>query len=173
MNHLEHNRDFSFGTTIARSERWSLDLNYSYDDVFSSTLECYVSTPAPPTAGVAPSVCVAAATPLLSTGYYNAPTQYGSLGFTVSPVKRAHFTGGYRTTSVNGTADAPNIRQVPGSLQSQFQTPYASFAIDLAKNWSWKGDYNYYGYGEGGAVGPTAPRAFHGNVTTLAVHYAF
>jgi hypothetical protein len=173
VNHLEHNRDFSFGTTIARSERWSLDLNYSYDDVFSSTLECYVSTPAPPTAGVAPSVCVAAATPLLSTGYYNAPTQYGSLGFTVSPVKRAHFTGGYRTTSVNGTADAPNIRQVPGSLQSQFQTPYASFAIDLAKNWSWKGDYNYYGYGEGGAVGPTAPRAFHGNVTTLAVHYAF
>ena len=47
VNHLEHNRDFSFGTSISRSERWSLDLNYSYDDVFSSTLECYASTPAP------------------------------------------------------------------------------------------------------------------------------
>lgn len=173
VNHLEHNRDFSFGAAIARSERWSLDLNYSYDDVFSSTLECYVSTPAPPTAGVAPAVCIAAGTPLLNSGYYNAPTQFGSLGFTVSPVKRTHFTGGYRTTSVNGRADTMNIRQVPGSLQSQFQTPYASFAIDIAPNWSWKGDYNYYGYGEGGAVGPTFPRSFHGNVTTLAVHYAF
>jgi hypothetical protein len=173
VNHLEHNRDFSFGTSISPSERWSLDLNYAYDNVFSSTIECYTSTPAPPTAGIAPQVCIDAGTPLLSTGYYNAPTQFGSIGFMVSPVKRAHLVGGYRMTAVNGTSDVINIRQVSGSLQSQFQSPYANLVIDIAPNWSWKADYNYYSYGEGSPIGPTLPRSFRGNVYTLAVHYAF
>ncbi|HZL25192.1 MAG TPA: hypothetical protein VFC39_01535 [Acidobacteriaceae bacterium] len=173
VNHLEHNRDFSFGTFFSRSTVWSFDLNYSYDDIFSTTIECYASTPAPPTAGVAPAVCVAASTPFSSTGYYNAPTQFVSAGFMVSPVKKIHINAGYRVSAVNGTVDAINIRQVPGSLQSQFHTPYATFAYDLAPNWVWKGDYNYYGYGEGGPTGPTLPRSFHGNVCTLAVHYAF
>jgi len=173
VNHLEHNRDFSFGTSISPSERWSLDLNYAYDNVYSSTIECYTSTPAPPTAGIAPRVCVAAGTPLLSTGYYNAPTQFGSIGFMVAPVKRARLTGGYRMTAVNGTSDVINIRQVSGSLQSQFQSPYANLVIDIAPNWSWKADYNYYSYGEGSPIGPTLPRSFRGNVYTLAVHYAF
>jgi hypothetical protein len=173
VNHLEHNRDFSFGTSISPSERWSLDLNYAYDNVFSSTIECYTSTPAPPTAGIAPQVCIDAGTPQLSTGYYNAPTQFGSIGFMVSPVKRVHLVGGYRMTAVNGTSDVINIRQVSGSLQSQFQSPYANLVIDIAPNWSWKADYNYYSYGEGSPIGPTLPRSFRGNVYTLAVHYAF
>ena len=173
VNHLEHNRDFSFGTSISPSERWSLDLNYAYDNVYSSTIECYTSTPAPPTAGIAPPVCVAAGTPQLSTGYYNAPTQFGSIGFMVAPVKRARLVGGYRMTAVNGTSDVINIRQVSGSLQSQFQSPYANLVIDIAPNWSWKADYNYYSYGEGSPIGPTQPRSFRGNVYTLAVHYAF
>ena len=173
VNHLEHNRDFSFGTFVSPSERWSLDLNYAYDSIYSTTIECYTSTPAPPSAGLAPPVCVAAGTPLLSNGYYNAPTQYGSLGFMVSPVKRVHFNGGYRMTAINGNTDFINIRQVNGSLQSQFQTPYASAAFDLTPNWTWKADYNYYGYGEGSPIGPTLPRSFRGNVYTLAVRYAF
>lgn len=173
VNHLEHNRDFSFGTSFSRNSHWSFDVNYSYDDVFASTLQCYASTPAPPTAIVAPAVCVAAATPFASTGYYNAPTQFVSFGFMVNPVKKVHLNGGYRVSAVNGTTDAINIRQVPGSLQSQFHTPYANVAYDLAPNWMWKGDYNFYGYGEGGPSGPTLPRSFHGNICTLAVHYAF
>jgi len=173
VNHLEHNRDFSFGTSIAPKATWSLDLNYSYNDVFSRTVECYASTPAPPSATAAPDVCVAAGTPFASTGYYNAPAQFASIGFMLNPVKKAHLHAGYRLSEVNGSADTINIRQVPGSLQSQFHTPYANLAIDIAPNWSWKGDYNYYGYGEGGPIGPTSPRSFHGNVCTLAVNYAF
>ncbi len=173
VNHLEHSRDFSFGTSITRGERWSLDLNYSYDDVFSSTPECYASTPAPPSATAAPAVCIAAATPFASTGYYNAPTQFASLGLMLNPIKKLHMTGGYRVSAVDGSTDAINIRQVPGSLQSQFHTPYANVAYDFAPNWTWKGDYNYYGYGEDGPSGPTLPRSFHGNVCTLAIHYAF
>ncbi|MEO7029228.1 MAG: hypothetical protein ABI147_07465 [Acidobacteriaceae bacterium] len=173
VNHLEHDRDFSFGASITKSERWSVDLNYSYDDVFSSTLECYASTPAPPSATAAPAVCIAASTPFASTGYYNAPTQYASIGFVLNPVRKTHLNGGFRVSSVNGSTDAINIRQVPGSLQSQFYTPYANLTIDIVPNWSWKAAYDFYGYGENGPSGPTLPRSFHGNVTTLAIHYAF
>ncbi len=173
VNHLEHARDFSVGTTIIPSEKWSIDMNYAYDDVYSSTIECYTSTPAPPGAGVAPQVCVDAGTPLKSTGFYRAPTQFGSFGFSWVPEKRIHLNGGYRMSAVDGHSDLMNIRQVPGGLQSQYQSPYGSVAVDIAANWMWKADYNYYGYGEGSPVGPTAPRSFRGNVYTLGVHYAF
>ena len=173
VNHLEHNRDFSFGTSISPSEHWSIDLNYGYDSIYSSTLECYASTPAPPTAGIAPPVCAAAATPFSSTGYYNAPAQFGSLGFMWTPVKRVHLDGGYRMSAVNGNSDMINIRQVNGSLQSQYQSPYGNVAVDIMPNWKWKANYNYYGYGEGSPIGPTSPRSFRGNVYTLAVNYAF
>ena len=66
-----------------------------------------------------------------------------------------------------------NIRQVNGSLQSYFQTPYAELVYDLESKWKWKADYNFYGYGEGLPVGPTLPRNFHGNVITLSVNYSF
>lgn len=173
VNHLEHDRDFSLGTTISPNEHWSLDLNYSYNSVYSSTIECYASTPAPPTATAAPAVCVTAATPYMSTGYYNAPTQYGSVGFTWTPIKRLHTRGGYRISSVSGNSDLINIRQVNGSLQSSFQSPYAAVDFDLMPNWTWKADYTHYGYGEGSPVGPTLQRNFRGNVTTIAVQYAF
>ncbi|HEX3436476.1 MAG TPA: hypothetical protein VHT24_06875 [Pseudacidobacterium sp.] len=173
VNHLEHNRDYSFGASIIPSEKWSLDMNYSYNSVFSTTILCYPSTPAPPTAVTAPPVCVADSTPLASNGYYNAPTQFGSIGFGFSPIKRVHANAGYRMSAVNGTTDFINVRQVPGSLQSQFQSPYAGLAVQIIPNWTWKGDYNYYSYGEGSPIGPTSPRNFRGNIYTLAVNYAF
>jgi hypothetical protein len=173
VNYLAHNRDYSFGTSIAPGERWSLDLNYGYNDANSSVIQCYASTPAPPSAAAAPAVCIAAGTPLLSNGYYNAPTQFGSLGFTWTPTQRAHLNGGYRITSVNGTTTLINVRQAPGSLQSQFQSPYANFAFNLAPNWTWKADYNYYGYGEDTPAGPTLARPFHSSIYTLAVNYQF
>src|SRR5277367_582145 len=173
VNYLAHNRNYSFGSTIAPGERWSLDLNYGYDDAYSSVIECYAATPALPTAGVAPPVCVEAGTPLLSTGYYNAPVHYGSVGFMFTPIKRVHLNGGYRTTTVNGNTQVINIRQVPGSLQSQYQSPYAKVVVDIAPNWQWRAEYNYYGYGEGTPVGPTLPRNFNSNIWTLAVNYQF
>lgn len=173
VNHLEHNRYYSFGASITPGEKWSADMNYSYNGVFSSTILCYASTPPPPTAGVPPAICTQAGTPLLNTGYYNAPTQFGSVGFTFSPIKRLHGKAGYRISAVSGSTDAMNIRQVNGSLQSYFQTPYTELLFDLASQWKWKADYNFYGYGEGLPIGPIPARNFHGNIVTLSVTYAF
>jgi hypothetical protein len=173
VNHLAHNRDFSFSTVIVPSEKWSIDLSYSYDDVFSTTLECYTATPVVEGTPQGPPVCQQAGLPLQSNGYYNQPTQYGSIGFVFTPVKKFHAVAGYRMSDTDGQAPPINIRQVPGSLQSQYQTPYGTLAYDLTPNWTWKANYDYYSYGEGTPIGPTLPRSFRGNVYTLGVRYAF
>ena len=173
VEHFAHNQDFSFSTSINPSERWGIDLNYAYDGVYSRTDECYASSAPVAGATQGPPICQQAGLPFQSNGFYNQPSQFGSIGFVFTPVKRLHAVAGYRVSDVNGQAPPINIRQVPGSLQSQYQTPYGGLTLDLAPNWAWKGDYNYYGYGEGSPIGPTLPRSFHGNVFTLAVRYAF
>lgn len=173
VNHLFHNRDFSFATVIAPNEKWSINLNYAYDNIFSTTLECYIATPAAEGTPQSPAVCQQAGLPLQSNGYYSQPTQYGSIGFVFTPVKKVHAVAGYRMSDTDGQAPPINIRQVPGSLQSQYQTPYGTLAYDLTPNWTWRGEYNYYSYGEGTPIGPTLPRSFRGNVYTLGVRYAF
>jgi hypothetical protein len=173
VNHFAHNQDFSFATVINPSEKWGIDLNYAYDSVYSRTDECYASSAPVAGAQTSPAVCQQASLPWQSNGFYNQPTQYGSIGFLLSPMKKLHAAAGYRVSAVNGQAPPINIRQVPGSLQSQYETPYGRLAYDFTPNWTWKGDYNYYGYGEGTPIGPTLPRSFHGNIFTLAIRYAF
>ncbi len=173
VNHFAHNQDFSFGAVINPSEKWGIDLNYAYDSVYSRTDECYASSAPVTGAQPSPTVCQQGGLPWQSNGFYNQPTQYGSIGFLLKPVKKLHAAAGYRMSAVNGDAPPINIRQVPGSLQSQYQTPYGRIDYDFTPNWTWKGDYNYYSYGEGTPIGPTPPRSFHANNFTLAIHYAF
>jgi hypothetical protein len=174
VNYLQHNRNYSVGAVIAPDGAWSLEANYSYGSVYSTIAECYTVTPAPanPISAQDPA-CVANGTPYQTNDSYNVPTQTGNLGLVYSPFKRVHTTAGYRATAVNGNTTTINVRQVDGSLQSVYQTPYATVAYDLENNWQWKANYDYYGYGEGSPVGPAAPRQFHGNVYTLSVRYAF
>ncbi len=173
VEHFAHYQDFSLSAAIHPGEKWGIDLGYAYDSIYSRTDECFTSTA--PGAGSVPSpaVCQQAGLPLQVNGFYNQPTQSGNIGFVLTPVKRLHATGGYRISSVDGQAPPINIRQVPGSLQSQYRTPYGTVVFDIADNWSWKGDYDYYGYGEEAPNAATLPRNFHANILTLSVRYAF
>ena len=60
-----------------------------------------------------------------------------------------------------------------GPLSSTYQSPLAGLTLNVHKNITFKADWNYYQYGEDSFVGPTAPRYFHANNTTLALRYAF
>src|SRR5277367_690385 len=173
VNHLDHSRSFTVGASLMPSERYGLDLSYGYLDVFSRTSLCYAASPAPAGAVGVPPGTGCGNNIYLGTGYYDAPTQYGSIGITLAPVKNFRSALGYRMSAVNGTTEFLNPRQVPGSLQSQYQTPYANVAWNFASGWAWKADWNYYGYGEGTPIGPTLPRSFRGNVYTLSMHYEF
>jgi hypothetical protein len=173
VNHLDHSRSITFGASLMPNVHYGLDLNYGYVDVFSRTGLCYTATPPPAGAAGVPPGTGCGSNTLLGNGRYDAPTQYGSIGITLAPVKKLRSSLGYRMSAVNGTTEFLNPRQVPGSLQSQYQSPYANVAWTVHPGWIWKGEWNYYGYGEDGPAGPTSPRVFHGNVYTLGMHYEF
>jgi hypothetical protein len=83
----------------------------------------------------------------------NAPTQYGSVALTLSPVKRIHSNVGYRISAVSGTQFFNDARAVNGSLQSAYQSPFVNLAWTVHPGWIVKAEYNYFGYGEGGPSG--------------------
>ena len=173
VNHLDHIRSLALGATLMPNPRYGFDLSYGYNDVFSRTTLCYASTPAPvgPGAGAAPADC--GTNTNLGTGYYDAPTEYGSFAIMFAPVKTLRANVGYQISAVNGTTEFLNPREVPGTLQSKYQSPFINLAWTFHPEWTLKGGWNYYGYGEDGPVGPTSPRNFHANITTLAMHYEF
>jgi hypothetical protein len=83
----------------------------------------------------------------------NAPTQYASVALALSPIVKFHANIGYRISSVNGSRFFNDPRDVNGSLVSTYQTPFVNLSYAMRKNLIWKGEYDYFGYGEGGPSG--------------------
>jgi hypothetical protein len=83
----------------------------------------------------------------------NAPTQFVSAAVTMSPNAKIHSSLGYRISDVNGSRFFNDARDVNGSLVSAYQSPFVSLAWTLRPGWTWKAEYNYFGYGEGGPSG--------------------
>lgn len=181
VNYRAHDRALSAGVSLAPSEHYTLELSYGYLDVFSEVQNCFGDPsglqPADATPLPAGTVCgnLPSGTTLgwYGNSHYDAPTQYGSIGVTWSPVTKIHSGVGYRANGIDGHYEMLNPRNVPGSMQSFFQTPYANLAYTVAPGWSFRGDWNYYSYGEGSPIGPTLPRSFRGNLYTLGMHYDF
>ena len=136
VNHLDHSRSFTGVATIAPNERYGTELSYGYTDFFTKTTECYYSTVAGPPV---PAGTHCGSNTILSSFYYDGPTQYGSFSFMLEPVKQVRTNLGYRISSVYGNTVYDNPRQVPGALNSQYMTPFASVVwtgtpqLDLAR----------------------------------------
>ena len=54
---------------------------------------------------------------------------------------------------MNGTRFFNDARDVNGTLVSSYQSPFASMAFAMRPGLTWKAEYNFFGYGEGGASG--------------------
>jgi len=169
INHVDHSRVFSVGAVLMPNEHYGLDFNYAYSDVYTATNICYDNGASPTLPGTAslnssggPAVCPGvfargSTTQLadwFARDFMDAPTQYGSVSFTTSPVKSIHSNIGYRISAVNGNQFFNDARAVNGSLQSAFQSPFVNLAWTIHPGLTWKAEYNFYGYGEGGPSGP-------------------
>jgi hypothetical protein len=169
LNHVDHSRVFSVGAVLNPNEHYGLDFNYAYSDVYTATNICYDNGASPTLPGTAstnssgaPSICLGiyarGSTTQLADWYardfMDAPTQYGSVALNLSPFKKIHSNLGYRISSVNGNQFFNDARSVNGSLQSSYQSPFVNLAWTIRPGLIWKADYNFYGYGEGGASGP-------------------
>jgi len=174
LNHVDHSRVVSLGAVLMPNEHYGLDFNYAYSDVYAATNICYdngaqnastkvglpgtASTNSSGGPNVCPGVFTRGSTTQLADrfarDFMDAPTQYGSVAFTMSPVKPIHSSIGYRMSAVSGSQFFNDARSVNGSLQSAYQSPFVNLAWTIRPGLIWKAEYNFYGYGEGGPSGP-------------------
>jgi hypothetical protein len=175
LNHVDHSRTVSLNADLAPNEHYGFNIAYSFNSVYTATNVCYPNGAAawapgaatPPgtsvpasgvySNGVCQGVFSRGSTTNLTDWYgrvfMDAPTQFGAVSLALSPIEKFHANLGYRVTAVSGSQFFQDSRAVNGSLNSTYQSPFLSLAYALHKNFIWNGEYNYYGYGEGGVSG--------------------
>jgi hypothetical protein len=165
----QHNYSTVVNAMINPNKYWGLDLAYNFDAIQQNMFLCFAGTVTPPDTTTCPEE-----SDLLQTyGIYHTHTQYGYFALMLSPLERVTMRLGYNIVSNQGNTTSLNALLPLGPLSSTYQSPLAAIDINVHKNVTFKAGYNYYQYGEGSFVGPTAPRYFHANNTTLALKYAF
>ena len=167
VGHLEHNRSYGFTADISPNEKFSLDLNYDYNDVYSRTNICFVATPSPPVAISCGGSPFAA-----GLSFYTENAHSGGGGLLFHPFPRVTTGIGYTITSSVGSTLILNPNAPLGPLSYNYHLPQATLAIDLSKHLTYKTGWNFYDYNEKSDPGPTAPRNFRGNVFTLSMRYS-
>ncbi len=169
INLSQHNYTTMVNATIMPNKKWGIDLAYNFDAIQQNLFLCFQDSTPPPGS----TACAGDSTLLQTFGVYQTHTQYGYIALTLSPLERVNMRVGYSIVDNQGNTTDFNALLPLGPLSSTYQTPLATMEVKLYKNVSFKGGWNYYQYGEGSFVGPTAPRYFHANNTTLALRYAF
>lgn len=167
IGNLQHNRSYAFNTVIAPPEgKWGFDLGYDYNDIFSQTNICFVSTPTTP------------GTLSCGSPFLEAPSVYKETANVVNssvflhPVSRVNLVVGYTVTSSNGSTLILNPNAPTGPLAYNYHLPTAALSVELTKKLVYKTGWNYYDYNEKSDPGPTLPRDFRGNTFTLSLRYS-
>lgn len=169
INYNQHNYTTMFNAMIMPGKRWGLDLAYNFDAIQQNTIVCFAGTLLPPGS----TTCLGDSTLMQTYGVYQTHTQYGYFALTLNPIERVTMRLGYNIVDNQGNATQFNSLLPLGPLSSTYQSPLAAVDVNVHKNVTFKAAWNYYQYNEGSFVGPTLPRYFHANNTTLALRYAF
>ncbi len=165
----QHNYSTTINATIMPNKRWGLDLAYNFNAIQQNINLCFTGAVIPPGS----FTCVGDATLMEVPAVYQTHTQYAYLAFTLNPIERVAMRLGYSIVDNQGNTTSFNTLLPLGPLSSTYQSPLANIDVAVHKNVTLKAGWNYYQYGEGSFVGPTLPRYFHANLTTLGLKYAF
>ncbi len=169
LAYSQHNYLATFGATITPNTRWGIDLGYSFDAIQQNMNICYTGTIVP----AGSFTCLGDPTLMEVYNTYHTHTQYGYVAFTATPLERLSLRVGYSIVDNQGNTTSLNSLLPLGPLNSTYQSPLAAADFKVYKDVTFKAAWNYYQYNEGSFVGPTLPRYFHANDTTLALKYAF
>ena len=169
INFNQHNYVAMANATVTPGKHWGLDLAYNFDAIQQNTILCFEGSVVPPGS----TTCLGDSSLMQTYAVYQTHTQYGYFALTLMPIERVTLRLGYNIVDNQGNTTSFNTLLPLGPLSSIYQTPLAAVDINVHKNVTFKAGWNYYQYGEGSFVGPTAPRYFHANNTTLALRYAF
>jgi len=178
--YVGHNQNYGLTASLMPRERLGADFAYNFNSVVQNAIICFNDTP--PTGVVLPFVADAnnnncagndTSNNLMANSYYNNHTNFGMAAVRFRPVKRVLANVGYSITNVDGNVPQFNILQPLGTVQYRYQQPVANLSIDIGHKLAYNTGWNYYQYGEGSFVGPTAPRYFHANSLTESLRYSF
>jgi hypothetical protein len=165
----QHNYSTMVNATITPGSLWSLDMAYNFDAIQQNTNLCFAGTVLP----TGSYTCLGDNTLMETYGVYQTHTQYGYFALMLTPIKRITMRMGYSIVDNQGNTTSFNPLLPLGPLASVYQSPLAGVDINVYKNVTFKAGWNYHQYNEDSFVGPTAPRYFHSNETTLSLKYAF
>ena len=197
VSNLEHDRSYSFTTTLMPNARLAVSFGYNYWDVYNQADICFnysitYTNPAPPPStlpvsttppGVATTACNitgasvgAAGLETLST--YASTDHFAHAEVTWKPYKRITAALGYGGSFVRGSSTSLNPLNPSGTLNYNYQLPFGSINFDIYRGLSYKMAWNYYGFNQEGNTTPfglaTIPlQDFNGNNATFSFRYAF
>ncbi len=174
---LQHNRSYGFSVQLQPSEKFTVDLGYNYNSIFSQVLICFTATGAAP--GLPP--CPGVPGLLQELSPYTSNVNTGFIDFSWNVLSRLTVHGGANLSGVSGselnlTPQNPIPTSVAGSLNSNWYQPYGGLDYRFAKHWTGRAMWDYYGYHENATAAYQdiyAPRNFRGNLVMLSVRYAF
>lgn len=197
VNNLEHDRMYSFTTMLAPYAHLAAGFGYNYWDVYTQAEICFnysitYTNPSPPPStlsaftsppGVATTPCPIAGASVGAGGLgtlfsYVSHDNFAHADLMWKPYKRVRTTLGYGGSFVRGNATLLNPLQPSGTLDYNYQMPYASLAFDLGEGLTYKMGWNYYGFNETGNTDPfgLAPiplQDFNGSNATFSILYVF
>jgi hypothetical protein len=196
VDNLEHDRSYSFATILTASPRLSVDFGYNYWDVYTQALICFAysitsANPAPPPATVIDSafppgvptgpacpVTAGGASTVGATSTYESTDHFAHAAMIWRPFKRVTAVMGYSGSFVRGNTIFLNPLTPSGTLDYNYQRPYASIAIDIARGLTYKMSWNYYGFNQAGNTNPFGLAAiqspdFNGSNATFSFRYSF
>jgi hypothetical protein len=178
--YVGHNQNYGLTASLAPRERLGLDLAYNFNSVIQNAIICFNDTPPPGVilpfvANAVNNDCAGNDTSnnLMANSYYTNHTNFGLAAVRFKPAKRVMANVGYSITNVDGSVPQFNILQPLGTVEYKYQQPVANLSVDIGHKLAFNMGWNYYQYGEGSFVGPTAPRYFHANSLTESLRYSF
>ena len=119
-----------------------------------------------------------ASSPLGTLATYSSTDHFAHAAVIWKPMKRVTAMVGYGGSFVRGNTVFLNPLTPSGTLDYNYQRPYASIAINVARGFVYKMSWNYYGFNETGATNPFGLAGiplqdFNGSNATFSLRYSF
>lgn len=190
VNDEEHNRSYSITTVFTPNSRFSFDLSYNYNNIYTKAFDCFpTSAFGNEAAACPPAISEGGVSPFGGLSIYQSKSNFAYADMMVKPTKQLTFTLGYAGTFVRGTTSWINpstFFSIPflnadtpyGPLRFNYQLPYVRMTWNVYRGLSYVAAWNYYGYNSRGNDNPTGliplgTQDFNGNNATFSAKYSF
>ncbi len=174
VNNLQHNRVYAFSAGFQPNDRIGLELGYDYNDVYSQIVVCFTGSAV--VTGPNSVSCTGVPGLIQQLSVYTNKSNFGYFDASWTPVRCLTARLGANLTGTTGSVLIISPNAPSGPLDSTYYQPFAGIDYRVAKGWTGRVYWGYYGYHEDETnvvQDVFAPRNFRANLVTLSLRYAF